>query len=205
MIASADQFFKPGLPVTYHIFSDQDCSEHGVWHCVSDAPWPAPTLYRYLWFRDAAVSLSKHQYVFYCDVDTLFVGDVDDSILSAGLTAVIHQGFASKPRSELPYEWRGESTAYVPDDQGTDYYAGGFQGGRTQQFLQVAANLRERIDLDTDNGILAEWHDESHWNRHLVEFPPSVTLPGTFLCGETNRHPDAKILCLDKNHELMRE
>ena len=34
----------------------------------------------------------------------------------------------------------------------------------------------ERIDVDDKNGVMAVWHDESHWNRQLKQFPPTLVL-----------------------------
>eukprot|EP00960_Hanusia_phi_P020936 617533-Hanusia_phi.AAC.1 len=62
------------------------------------------------------------------------------------------------------------------------YFAGGFVGGRTDEFLQMSAEISEAIDDDDQNDVgkiylpswimmvkqvVAIWHDESHLNRYL--------------------------------------
>lgn len=38
----------------------------------------------------------------------------------------------------------------------------------TTWFLDACLTMTDAIDIDTKNGIVAQWHDESHWNRFLV-------------------------------------
>lgn len=53
---------------------------------------------------------------------------------------------------------------------------------------------------DFANGIIATWHDESHWNRYLIEHPPTVVLPYHYSCNRKRYNPDAKILVSEKDN-----
>lgn len=219
MLKSADRYFLPGHPVRYHIFSDGDpagqlrrVQRPWIWNKVPADPWPAPTLRRYHWMLDAGTpnrfpyyTAGRDRYIFYCDVDAEFVAPVGDEILGKGLVGTIHQGYAGKRAEEFSYERRKESAAYIPLGEGRFYYAGGFQGGRSECFETAMLEMRERIDADAKAGITATWHDESHWNRYLLDHAPEIALPGTFLCAETGREPGVKLISLDKNHDEMRD
>ena len=64
--------------------------------------------------------------------------------------------------------------------------------------------MAAQIDDDASRGITAIWHDESHWNRYLIDHPPEVALPPTYCCPESWSMAGRKILALDKDHAAMR-
>lgn len=135
--------------------------------------YPKQTLMRYKTITEKAHYFSLYNQLFYVDADMLFVNKVNlEDIASDGLTATLHPGFFEQNRRGTP-ECRLESTAYC---ETTQYFCGGFQGGNTQAYLTAATTMAENIDIDTKNGIIAVWHDESHWNRYLVANPPARIL-----------------------------
>lgn len=58
---------------------------------------------------------------------------------------------------------------------------------------------------DETNGLVAVWHDESHWNRYLLDHPPDVELPPSY-CSPEGWPVDepARILALRKDHAAIR-
>ena len=77
----------------------------------------------------AKAELLKADYVFYLDVDLLFVGAVGAEVFG-DLAAAFHPEFYGKPRWSYTYENRPDSRPCVRGDEGTHYYYGAFQGGR---------------------------------------------------------------------------
>jgi histo-blood group ABO system transferase len=208
LIVSALNFFCRKYKVRFFLFTDADIrfapkSPINV-HIVPHEPWPGPTLHRYRTILTAVHQLVHYDYVFYCDADMLFTGTIGDEILGQGLTAVLHPGFAGKPPATWTYERRPESRAYIPHGLGGAYYAGGFQGGQTLRFVAAMQHMARGIDHDTDHGITAVWHDESHWNRYLLENPPAVTLSPLYCSPESWHAEGRKIIALDKNHAELR-
>jgi hypothetical protein len=200
MIRSAREHFFAG-DFTPLVFSDQKPSIECEWTEIKHRGWPNATLYRY---HDILTGpINKFDYLFYCDVDMLFVGDVADEILGK-LVATLHPGYAEKPRRRFPYETRTQSTAYIPNDQGTHYYAGAFQGGDTESFTQAMCGMREMIDLDSANGIAAKWQDESYWNKCLTLTRPTIVLSPAYCCNPLCQMKHRKILALPKNHDALR-
>jgi histo-blood group ABO system transferase len=201
---SAQRYFLPDNEVRLFLFADAQQDIDCDFHPIAHRPWPGSTLYRYHAMLDAAQQFHDYDFVFYCDADMRFVAPVGGEMLG-DLVAVTHPGYAGVPRRRLPYEGRPESRARVPPGAGTCYYAGAFQGGRTPSYLAAMSELRGAIDDDLRRGITAVWHDESHWNRYLVDHPADVVLPPSYCCPESWRMSGRRILALDKDHAELRK
>ncbi len=87
------------------------------------------------------------------------------------------------------------------------YKAGGFQGGKKLPYLRMAGELDKRISIDEELGVMAEWHDETHWNWFLQMRAKNVkTLDPSYCYPESWSLPFPKrLLALDKNHAEMRK
>lgn len=144
--------------------------------------WPMPTLLRYHTFLHQEELLKDYDYIFYCDVDMQFVNIVGDEILGQALTATMNPMYALDKSMYPPYEPNPSSTAYIKRpgqlivESGSpqprfmpQYYAGGFQGGKADKFIEAMKVIKERIDKDLEKGYIAIWNEESHWNKYLFE------------------------------------
>lgn len=166
--------------------------------------WPKTTLLRHHIFLNNRAVLEEMDYLYYSDADMLFVDTVGDEVLG-DLVATTHPGFYNKPRHEWSYETRPESTAYIPPHEGRGYYCGGFNGGKKDVYLKMGETVRANIDADAAKGIVAVWHDESHWNKYLTRHPPTTILSPSYCYPESWNIPFHKrLLALDKNHAEMR-
>jgi histo-blood group ABO system transferase len=193
--------------VTVFVFTDKTLpAKNGLVAIHQDhEPWPNPTLKRYHVFDKHKDVLSEMDYLYYCDADMLFVSEVGDEILpdnSSDLVATEHPGFHGGRRGT--YETRYESTAYVSPLDGDCYYAGGFNGGTSAAFLKMAKIIRDRVDKDLKNDIIALWHDESQLNRYMIDYGPKVLSPSYCYPESWDIPFEKKLLALDKNHEEMR-
>lgn len=170
MIASADKYFVP-----HDTFLFTDCPKNfGVNQIrCNNLGYPRATLKRYHILLTQKEWLSYYDYIFYVDIDAIFVSPVGSEIFSYGLTATRHAGFQDDD-FDAYLETDPRSTAFAPKLQ--HYYCGGFNGGTSGSFLNMAETIAANVDKDTQNGILAKWHDESHLNRFLVDHPPSKIL-----------------------------
>lgn len=152
---------------------------------IDAAPWPMPTLMRYHLFLQQEELLKQYDYLFYCDIDMKFVNVVGDEILGEGLTAAQHPMYAFRPGLEFPLEPNPESAAYIK--QPKHYFAGGFQGGRTKDFIEAMKTMKQTVDYDFSRNYTARWNDESHWNRYLFDHPPAIILSPSYV------YPDSLI------------
>lgn len=179
---------------------------------VEHEPWPSSTLNRYEYFSSVRNQIYTYapDYVFYVDVDSLFVKDFSIHLKRGILIAIHHCGFANGGWGSV--NTPENSTAFLsPEEyQGNPYYMGGFQGGCTKTYLQACLTIRDNIREDKQNNVMAEWHDESHWNAYLLKnkelYSSFMRIGPTFYMAE--EMPDAQekatILALQKNHLEIR-
>lgn len=169
-------------------------------------PWPMPTLKRYEIFFKNKEQFNDMDVLYYLDADMLINDYINDDFLPGDkkLVTVIHPGyFRDKIQS---YERNPNSTAYVDCSKHYVYHCGGVQGGYTKDYIDVCEQISKNITIDFTRGIIAIWHDESHWNKYLISNPSIYTeLDCSYCYPESWNLPfDKKILALDKNHAEMR-
>lgn len=227
LLNSADKWFFPGRPIDIYHLSDKEV--------VLDVPsrmtykrffvphlkFPYPTLFRYKWIHKYREELTSDN-LFYIDADMLFENPVGPEILpdSSGLVAVRHPGFFRGGWGDNGTH--PMSTAYLNPALRKEYYAGGFQGGERMAFLKAVQTLSENIDIDLDtaenlsyqlnNGILAKWNDESHWNHYLKYHPFKALTPEYCMVEQIPLREKwginqltPRIIALEKNHEEIRD
>lgn len=194
LIESANKFFVPHETI---LFTDCPESLGADFHAYQkNAGFPETTLKRYHTFLGLR-ELLEHDfdYLFYVDIDALFVNSVGEEIFSSGVTATLHHN--QNWRALL--EENPDSTAYTESVQ--NYYCGGFNGGTSAAYLKMAEAIKDGVDRDEQNGIMARWHDESHLNRYLAEHAPAKILTSDYCYPEPELYKpnQAKIVCLDKS------
>lgn len=204
LIESAKKHFCSHQHITYFVFTDQpfETAENIVrieWRRLG---WPYDTMMRYHAYFDHRHLLLAQDYLFACDADMRFVADVGDEILGERV-ATLHPGFVGKRGS---YESDPRSKAYIGDQEGLYYFAGGFYGAARESFFHILKTCIDGIEEDLKRGIIAVWHDESHWNRYCIDFPPSLLLSPSYCYPENWKLPyTKKLLALDKNHDEFRK
>lgn len=206
MIASARRFFLEDYVTTFFVFSDtlQESTDHCRFMYWPRLGWPLDTAMRSTAYLQYAESLSEFDYIYACDADMLFVSSVGNEIFG-DLVATQHPGFTGEHKKPGSFEKRPESKAYVGDSD-AQYYAGGFYGGKTSIVLQALEKTVEMMSRDLANGIFATWHDESYWNKYLVDNKPTLVLSPSYCYPENWKIAyDKKLLALDKNHLEIRQ
>lgn len=176
---------------------------------VDPVPWPMPTLLRYHLMLQQEEKLKEYDYIFYVDIDMMFRTFVGDEILGERLTAVQQPMYAVRREWIPPYEPNSKSAGYIPrlgkivDDVGRTgtgethnkrflplYLAGGFQGGKSQPFIEAMKVMQKKIDHDMIKlNYTPIWNDETIWNSYLFENPsdqdiiltPSYTYPDNLI------------------------
>lgn len=221
-------FYEIAKRVLLLSFSDLDQTLKDV-TVIDTEPvaWPAPTLMRYHLFLNEEEKLKEYDYIFYMDADMKVVSKVSDEILGEGLTAAEHPMYSLRKQYIPPYEPNKDSTAYIPrpgavvtDETGQArfkpyYYAGGFQGGPANLFLEAMKVMKTNIDKDFNNNYVAIWNDESHWNKYLSEHNPSIVLSPAYIYPDSlikdyyiptwGRDYEPKIITLTKPFSLSAE
>lgn len=219
IISSADNFFLPGnYDITYYIFGDKQTeiktSRKVVNIPIEHKPFPHASMDRFKHFTNNAQTLSSEDYLYYVDVDCLFVDNVGQEILG-NLVGVRHCGYLNRVGT---YETNSNSVFYVDaayPKQYKYYFGGGFSGGKSGEYLKLAQWCNDKIDQDLVNGVMPLWHDETAINRYFLDNEPDVILSpsyhypqsniATYKAGWAPLTFNPKILLLDKNHEEVRK
>ena len=213
LIASARKHFCTNHEVTYFVFADGNRitdADDVVRIYQQRLGWPYDTMMRNLIYWDNRELFKEQDYLFALDADMRFVDSVGDEILGERV-ATLHPGYVE---TRGTYETNPRSLAYVSEDEGEYYFAGGFFGGTREEFLNITGETSRRVLADLGIGIVPVWHDESHWNRYCIDFKPTVIL-GPAYCYPDMWLPEwkfawketcsPKLLCLTKNHSEYRE
>lgn len=185
--------------------------------------FPGDTLYRYKFFNQHKQTILKHNpdYLFYLDVDMRVVDLVSDKILPKNkktLTCVFHPGFYNQKKRAKPMEDRKISNFYVPEKKRIVYFAGGFQGGLTEEYLTIIKGIAKKIDEDKKNhNIIPKFHDESAWNHYIINNVKKFNVVNPEYCypemSDTKKFKEhyntlvkltPRILALEKDHEFYR-
>ncbi len=203
--------FLPGAQINCLLFTDHEVesSDNVRVHQIDHEPWPIPTLKRYNYFVKEKDFILEHDYCFYLDADMRIDALVGNEILG-DLVATMHPYQSFYSNEEASYDRNPESLAYVPVGQGKTYYAGGFNGGKSEVFMEMAAQIADNVLIDQEKGVTALWHDESHMNRYLIDNPPTLTLDPNYCFAEefigSPQYPykEPKIIALKKNHHELR-
>jgi histo-blood group ABO system transferase len=206
LIRSADEYFVTNADVTYYIFTNKNNLNLKTNRRVKIVPvkhkaWPWMTLGRYDIFSVNSYQLECEDYLYYCDADMRFTGVVGDEILS-NRVATQHPGYYGTRGTP---ETNPLSTACIYPDEKMEYFAGGFNGGTSFEYLKMSRTISENVEKDYSNGIIAIWHDESHMNRYFIDNKPTKILNPSYCYAENAKIPfDKKLVALDKNHREIR-
>jgi len=210
--ASIKKHFTPQHSPTLFVFTNEPYAAPGAIRIEQEhRPFPYPTLMRYHMVAKNAALYRNYDYLFYCDADMLFVDRIDPRVLGKRI-ATRHPGFYNKVRKDFSYETRPECRAYVPPNMGVHYYCGGFNGGTAAEYITMAETIKTWVDQDAKKNLVAVWHDESHFNRYMIENPPTMILDPSYCMPDSPSKVKAwgltqfkpKLLALEKNHAEVR-
>lgn len=208
LLESVDKYFLIDHNITIFLFTD--CNRYFSNKNLNvietkHEPWPNPTLKRYHLFHENKELFCNMDYLSYVDVDSLFIDDIEDDILTK-FTVCLHWAFVGS--SGTP-ERNPISTAYISEKESNKYYAGGFYIAERDIFLDMTSKLKNNIETDLSNNYIAIWHDESHLNRYLLDNPPELELYQPYFTGEDKYklglNRNARLMFLDKNHKEIRK
>ena len=205
---SCEKYLFPGVRKQYFIFTDgdivgDDMPDHITAFKIPHKEWPAITLERFHTILYAQEYFEEFDWLLFLDADMRvnqvitpeeFFDDQKDFI------AVHHPCHYNTGTGT--FERRLESEACVTGDQ-LSYYQGCLWGGKVSSVIPMMELLRDRVDKDYENDIIALWHDESHLNKFFIEnqdkvnaLPPDYAFPECF----PNYPYEQKIIHLAKDN-----
>ena len=192
-------------------FEKENSRIHKIYQ--ADLRWPNNTLMRFHIFLSHEKEFSSMNYIFFFNANLLILEKITSEEFlpqkNDNLVATNHPGFYNKNRQKFTYENNKKSNAFINQNEGKYYLAGGLNGGKTNSFINAMKTMRHNINVDKENNIIAKWHDESHWNKYLIDRSDVKILTPSYLYPEGWSIPfQTKILIRDKNkyggHSLLR-
>ncbi len=178
-LASEKFFFtEPDIEKHYFVFTDDTSIQSSAnVHVYYKKPegFPADSLKRFELFLSIKDHLLSMDFVFFLNANMRFIQKVGKEILpinyESGLMGVLHPGYYRSKKDELPYERNPKSQAYIPYIKGIKYhyFMGGFNGGKTEKFIELCEVCQQHIMEDNANNIIAAFHDESHINAYFLQ------------------------------------
>ncbi|XP_069799962.1 histo-blood group ABO system transferase-like isoform X2 [Dendropsophus ebraccatus] len=219
ILKTAENFFMKGHKVNYYIFTDRPKEipnvtlAEGRKVVILEVPsykrWQDVSMRRMEMIRDYCPKrfFDEVDYLVCTDVDMKFSDDVGVESLG-DVFGALHPGFYGAGRDGFTYERRKESTAYIPDDEGDFYYAGGYFGGTVEEVYKLTNFCHTAMMKDKENGIEAVWHDESYLNKYFVYHKPTKILSPEYLWVSAYGGPSylkrKRFIALEKNHNAIR-
>tara|TARA_R110000868_G_scaffold63957_2_gene192527 strand:- start:1570 stop:2286 length:717 start_codon:yes stop_codon:yes gene_type:complete len=210
LLDDIEKNFLDGHDIQCLLFTDHEVetSDNVKVSQIGHKPWPEPALKKYNYINLESEYLKDFDYLYLFDADVGIVDTVGEEVLQ-DLVGVLHPYKILESKKTYPYEKRKESTAYVSDENHNKYYAAAFVGGKSENFLQMAKVISQRVEEDERNGIVAKWHDESHLNKYFNENSPFELSPSYMFPEELINHPqypyEPKIVALKKESSFNQE
>ena len=205
---SCEKYLFPELRKQYFIFTDGEIvgdalPDHITVLKIPHKEWPSITLERFHTILLAQEELEEHDWLLFLDADMKVNQEISpEEFFKFGKDYIAVHHPCHYNTGTGTFERRLESEACVTGDQ-LSYYQGCLWGGKVSSVIPMMELLRDRVDKDYDNDIIALWHDESHLNKFFIEnqdkvnaLPPDYAFPECF----PNYPYEQKIIHLAKDN-----
>jgi len=182
---SAEEFLFPGYKKTYFVFSDDEIllnSEIENVHFIKqdNLGWPGNVLYRYHFFKKIEKKLENMDFIFFFNGNYIFVKPIEIEELLPNengdywTTLVWHINEQKTDINNFTYERNPESKAFVPFGEGKRYFQSGFYASNSENFWDLVHTCSRWTDEDLVKGIVTIWHDESYFNKYMLNKNPKI-------------------------------
>ncbi len=204
---SAEKNFIPEAEKKYFVFTDSDhpyLQKDNVIHIPQHQEyWPHVILHKFHYILEKQHFYKKIDFFIVFNSNLVFLEKISKTEFLPEqkynwLVGVEHPVQNNQPVNKRPFENRKNSTAYVPEKKRDIYFQSAILGERTQEFLQMCDILRDQVEKDYINNIIAVWHYESHVNSYFYNYKYPKVLSPSYLYPEDYEIHKPKILMLNK-------
>lgn len=176
--------FLPEYERHFFIWSDtqvEECNDTTYTHKHWEK-WPEAAQYRFRTFLTRKEDLEKYDYICFFNANSYIARDIHaEDIIDPQVP------FSSAVHMQMPYmekttrdNWirnnywtnEPESPAFLPLETLQESYGGwlmgGFQLGRSKEFLNMCATITNWMEFDRKAGRVLKWHDEPYFNKYAI-------------------------------------
>jgi hypothetical protein len=191
LVETSEDLFLCGHDRKYFVYTDCDIEQLGNFKGSEKIikihqdklGWPYDSMMRFHMFNRVRTEVLKNDYTFFFNVNLNFVDQISDEVLpnkeNDYLVGVSHPGYHQTPIDHLPFERNPVSSFFIPFGKGRNYFQGCFNGGKTEQFMEMSEELELKLNSDLQKKHIPIWHDESALNWYLNQRNP-LTLPPSY-------------------------
>lgn len=185
---SCEEKLVPNVKKEYFVFTDgvlEGTPENIVSFEQEHLSWPYITLLRFDTILKAKDMLLEFDYVLFLDADTLVVSEIkEEEIFTNKKYIGVHHPchfLKMPPHNSFPgsFETDKRSVAAITEDDDTSiYFQGCLWGGKVPYVVEMIEELSRRTQIDLENDVIAQWHDESQMNKYFAERKEDVHILG---------------------------
>lgn len=212
---SCEKYFLPNWKKEYFVFTDSKKLKfndkenvHSIYQ--KKLGWPYDSMMRFEMFYRRKPMLEKCDYLYFLNINLICKKQIGEEIIPTAANdwfmVCTHSGYYNKSVENFPYDRNQNCTAFIPYGEGKHYAPGGFNGGRSLEFLSFCETCAKNVRIDLKNKIIALWHDESHLNKYILDKNPLI-MPINYMypknvkwLKETVYSKDIKMELRDKVH-----
>ncbi len=172
---SVNKYFVPNAHKDFYFFTDEKLEwfewfdDSVKWFPIKHEPWPYITLKRFEFISQCVKELANYDYVLYIDSDMEFVDTLNNfDVRGKKYYAVCHPSVVND-LNFWPVETNPASTAYIPERHRCLYVQGCLWGAIGSSIEYMVNTMKNNIEIDMKNNVMAIWHDESHLNKFIVD------------------------------------
>jgi len=179
---SSERFFLPETEKHYYIFTDGYNSIFKDTSKITVIPqhqlyWPYAVLYKFHYFLQAQHLIQKMDYLIMTNANIKFVSQIskteilpskEENYIFGTIAPWLYKTGKLKLTEDI-FENNPLSKAYIKKEKRKKYYAAGFCGGRTNEFLKMSYQIRNWIEQDLSKNIFAKWEDQAYLNKYFSE------------------------------------
>lgn len=175
---SVNKLFLPKHEKKFFIYTDKDLGDYENVELFQQQKlgWPFDTMMRFHFMTEIKEKLLQYDYIYFFNINMKVLKEINDEVIPqekndflVGADHPIHSGWENH---RLPYERNVNSQFFIPVNQGSKYYQGCFNGGKSTVFIEMCEILKDKIDKDLSNNITPIWHDESALNWYFNKKKP---------------------------------